>query len=296
MNTANKKTVALSVVAAVAFAVFVSPETKNAPTQTNISRNENVAPARLSLLPPQDNFTSLNKNMPVARPFTVDLMIFHTPRISDTRLDFLVSVVNQSYMNSHVNMRLRVVAKIPVEYPSNKGNLDAMSDLRFGDGVFENVKMLRKKYGADLVTVIRLFKETPGTECGYSILNGMTGETLFPEDGFSIVNDGDGNSDDFCQDTTLAHELGHNMGLAHDKKNARREGVFPYSYGYCVERVVGDIMSQCRGEVVPFFSSPDIIVNGIPLGVRIGEPNAADSVSSLNAVAAEIANFMPTAE
>lgn len=235
----------------------------------------------------------------ISSPHTIDLMILHTPHVTNAQMDFPVSVANKAYVNSGVNIRLRVVAKIPLDYPANIGNMITAIKLRLGEGVFTDVKALREKYGADLVTFIRLYDETPKTGCGAAFVNGQNGEPLDPEDGFSVVNykqkevRGEGK---FCLDTTLAHELGHNMGSAHDRQSAPKQGAFPYSYGYCIEKVVGDIMSHCDEATVPFFSSPDIIVDGIPLGVKIGEPNAADSVRSLNAVAREVANFMPTAK
>lgn len=220
---------------------------------------------------------------------TVDLMIYHTPDISSTRVNFLVALTNQALKNSGVALRMRVVSLIPVAYSPAKLNVEAISDLRFGHGVFANVNVFRAKAGADLVTFIRSFSPNQ-VNCGISYLNGMGGAPLSASDGFSVVSDGGP-----CYDTTLAHELGHTMGLAHDREHSlHQKGVLPYSYGYCVHFKAGDLMGVCGATSVALYSNPKLVVNGVPLGVSKEHVNSADNASALNAVRQIVANFMPT--
>src|SRR4030095_17019931 len=58
---------------------------------------------------------------------------------------------------------------------------------------------------------------------------------------------------------TFAHELGHNMGCAHDRQNSSGHGAFAYSYGY---RFTGNdntlyrtVMSYAPGTRIPYFSN-----------------------------------------
>src|SRR3546814_14789314 len=66
-------------------------------------------------------------------------------------------------------------------------------------------------------------------------------DTLFPYTtlfrSYSVVSDGtdlDEGDDNtyFCREETLAHDLGHNMGQAHNDEDSDTTGVHAYSYGY----------------------------------------------------------------
>ncbi|MFZ3012222.1 MAG: reprolysin-like metallopeptidase, partial [Nitrospira sp.] len=95
---------------------------------------------------------------------------------------------------------------------------------------------------------------------------------------------------DCVANNTLTHELGHNMGDAHDRASGG-SGVFPYSYGY--RDPIGKfrtIMAYACPTVscprVKYFSIPKILINGRPAGIdhRINPTNSADNARSMNEV------------
>ncbi|MGR3219038.1 MAG: hypothetical protein ACUZ8H_04375, partial [Candidatus Anammoxibacter sp.] len=77
--------------------------------------------------------------------------------------------------------------------------------------------------------------------------------------------------------------------------NAASKGAFPYSYGYHniggkFQTIMSTDNSMCCTHV-PFWSNPDIMRDGIPMGVPEGEPDAADNRKTLNNTALTVANF-----
>ncbi len=230
---------------------------------------------------------------------TIDLMMLYTPELAaaykgnqlDTRLDYLVEVANQAYIDSHIDLRLRVVKKMEVNY-NNDNDIDtALHDLTNARGVFASVPQLRNKYGADLVTLVRKYKKTK-KYCGLAWLLRNQNPSASQGYGYSVVEDGS-DSGWYCADHTLAHELGHNMGCAHDSDHANSHGIFSYSYGYDKPNKFATIMSYDHPHI-EYFSNPAIKYNGD----AIGDPNNADNARTIretkDVVAAYRAEVLPT--
>ena len=109
------------------------------------------------------------------------------------------------------------------------------------------------------------------------------------------------------------HELGHNMGLRHERQYDRSNTPFPYSHGYHLEAPCRNNPDQtCRGTTVmgaylptllPRFSNPRQKwpdESGVPLGVPGDAPSdradgPADAVRSLDEMRRAIANYRASA-
>ncbi len=192
-------------------------------------------------------------------------------------------------------------------------------DLEFlaipGDGILEEGLALRDAYAAD---VVHMIVDQSG---GGGIARVLDVDQEDPLDGFSVSNS-------LSWPNFLAHEVGHVMGLRHDRyteadsgwRNAHR--VLPYAYGYVNQRAFDagaseesrwrTIMSYSRqfrhaglgfGVQLPRFSNPNQrypAETGDPLGVPGAAPTdaidgPADAVRSLNETAALIAGFRESA-
>lgn len=253
----------------------------------------------------------------------VDLMIAYTSGFAtglgsdsaaQTRLNYLVAYANQSYVNSKVNLRVRLVKTVKVSYPDNTLNDDALFDLSGFDDSGNSVTIppalstlpnLRVQYGADLVALVRKYDHATNGSCGIAWLNGAGAVGVTQDDypaGMAVVSDGS-SSGFFCEDKSLTHELGHTMGLAHDIANASKDsnnnpipGAYAYSYGYKTSvsgnTGFGTIMAyeDQSQESVQVFSNPSLLCQNVPCGVS----NQADNARTLNQTGAVVATFEPT--
>ena len=176
-----------------------------------------------------------------------------------TRLDFLVEVGNQAYINSGVPARLRLVHAMAVDYSdtatSNNLALDQLTGVDSirkvlvpPDPAFAALRAARDTYGADLVQLVRKFQTPEQKSCGVAWLNGGGGTTIDPQNefyGYSVIADGtDRDEGDgknyFCRNETSVHEFGHNMGSAHDRATGGTTGAYPYSNGYKTDAANGN--------------------------------------------------------
>lgn len=250
-------------------------------------------------------------------PVTIDVMVAYTPGfVSEIgsfagamiRIRNLVDLTNQAYIDSGVNQQIRLVFTTEVNYPDDTSNSSALDDITGNNGTdpvpippsLQGVAPQRTQYGADLVVLLRSFNNATQDGCGDAWLIGSGGAPIATQAafGYSVVSDGS-NGGYYCLDTTFAHELGHNMGDAHDRAHADQPGAYPYSYGYVGGGANGfsTIMAYGSNTQTPLavFSNPNIsICQNQPCGVPDSSPSSADNAHSMNNTAPLIAAFEPT--
>ena len=193
-----------------------------------------------------------------------------------------VDSANQAYSNSQIAMQLRLVHTAEVAYTESGAiNTDLTRLQNTSDGIMDQVHQLRDQHKADLVALI---VDNGGNSCGiaYVMTNGP--RASFASYAFSVT------ARDCIANNTFAHELGHNMGDAHDRATGGT-GAYPYSYGYRDE--IGKfrtIMAYGCPTVscprVKYFSNPRLLYNGRPLGIdhTTNPANSADNARSMNDV------------
>ncbi|MDN5782235.1 MAG: M12 family metallo-peptidase [Luteimonas sp.] len=236
-----------------------------------------------------------------AAPAVVDVLLGYTNGFSTqkggdsaavSRLVNMVAITNEAYASSGVNMRVRLVKALKVTYADNTDNGDALEKLtgyKAGTGggpitpdpAFNALRAARDEVGADLVSLVRAFRTPENAGCGIAWLigGGETGITAADAPfGYSVVSDGDDKDEGdgntyFCREETLAHELGHNMGQAHNDEDSDSTGVHAYSYGYREASSTGfyTVMAypQASGDQfsIRHFANPSIKYSGRVTGV-----------------------------
>ena len=242
-----------------------------------------------------------NSTAAAAGDSIVDLLVVYTSAAKakeggQAAMEALITLgvdsANQAYSNSQIAMQLRLVHTAEVAY-SESGVMDTdLARLQSTtDGIMDQVHQLRDQHKADLVALI---VDNGGNSCGiaYVMTNGPRAN--FASYAFSVT------ARDCIANNTLTHELGHNMGDAHDRATGGT-GAFPYSYGYRDE--IGKfrtIMAYSCPTVscprVKYFSNPRLLYNGRPLGIdhTINPTNSADNARSMNDVRQIVAAWRAT--
>lgn len=266
-------------------------------------------------------------------PVTIDVMVAYTSGFASmlgsqslalTRIQYLVDLTNQAYVSSAVNQQIQLVDTVEVNYPDDTSNQSALDDITGIDekgnpvtipASLQGIASLRVKYGADLVTLIRSFNDTTQENCGVAWLIGANQSAIVPSQakvyGYNVVSDGTSTNSSgksvYCLDTTYAHELGHNMGDAHDRGNATNpdgspaQGAYSYSYGYLGTGTGGGFSTimaygTATDTYLSVFSNPNIstCLNS-PCGVADNlTSSSADNAHSMNNTASLIAQFEST--
>ena len=256
----------------------------------------------------------------------IDMAVFYTPAARraeggttaiEALIDLMIAVTNQAYADSGVIQRVRLVAMDAVDYSEASSGFEDLFALTYRDGVMDGIHAIRDRDGADLVHLIVDRSHGGNFDiCGVAWLM-TTVSNSFEGAGFGVT-------DYRCGGRTFAHELGHNMGLRHDRyvfdeelrANPSRWS-YPYSFGYVNQRAFAagapassrwrTIMAydrQCADTgfrcVRPLrFSNPDQTYNGDRLGVPGDQVSASltgpsDARRTLNNTRTTVANFRPT--
>jgi peptidyl-Asp metalloendopeptidase len=234
----------------------------------------------------------------------VDLMVVYTTAAQTAdyakqRITMLVTASNQAYVDSGINMTLRLVYAEPTTYVDNNSNSQALSDLAHDVGAFAGISQKRTQYGADLVFLFRpLYAQTSGS-CGTTYVEFAQSSPANKWLAYGTVSDGsskDALTGYYCGVNTFTHEVGHSLGLVHDREYSSFTGVFNYAYAWGVQGTFGTIMSY-KQPTLMYFSTPILATKcaGQPCGYsETDAARSSDQVKSVNYTAPLVANFMGT--
>ena len=251
-----------------------------------------------------------------ADPSTIDLVVGYTTGFESslggesqavTRIQYLVDIANQAYANSMVDATLRLVGTMRIDYPDNTDNKQALEELSgrgprgTRDRAFAPLRAAREVYGADLVSLVRHFNAPQNNGCGIAWMIGGGQAGIGPDDaayGYSVVSDGaDVDESDggtyFCRDESLVHELGHNMGQAHNIEDSGASGIDAYAYGHR-ETMAGGFytvmayqLPQGDQVAIRHFANPYVDYDGRPTGIA----NVSDNARSMRRTLPVVAQF-----
>ncbi|MBY0505997.1 MAG: pre-peptidase C-terminal domain-containing protein [Bryobacteraceae bacterium] len=235
---------------------------------------------------------------------TVDVMVAYTTQATQAaggeaamlnQIREAVAYTNQSYANTGLDFRINLVDTLQVTMAED-GTCNTPLNRLTGktDGVIDEIHARRDQVGADLVSLL-----ISRGDCGGLAWVMNQNSTSFESRGFSVVLS---TSPTFWRNISFAHELGHNMGSLHDRRNSDGQGLFPYSYGYQsfeAQPFFRDIMAyECSGGVTcpnqAYFASPDVTISGRPGGKPSNAFDSADvRLTFINSIT-NVSNFRPS--
>ena len=234
---------------------------------------------------------------------TITILAVYTKNLSqlrgsraaaETEYRNLVAVMNQAHIDSGTIARFEIAAFVETDYPAHASIAAAREDIvgTLPDGT--NLGALRNQHSADLVAMIRPYV-AHDLYCGISQFPGedLHSHLLDSSTGYSVT------AVEACRPIVFAHEIGHNLGLMHDRDTIAgphgatlRYGTYRFSFGH---RQLGppgfatimayDSASRPR---LSYFSHPGTTLCG---GVACGDADLADNVRSTNLTAESISRF-----
>jgi hypothetical protein len=260
--------------------------------------------------------TQVGEAVPVGSNGTFDIAVFYSDSFvtrwglaTGGRIQYLMAVLDQALIDSDTGIRARLVhtgsVSLTTETSSLSQTLYNLTGLApSGESVTQDLSALRTArdtFGADLVAIV-MRSQTGQSSCGVGWVNGGSDDDISPTGddhlGFSVTADWIRDDDfpsgsfTFCSDTTFAHEVGHNMGFAHNVEDASGGvgmGVRDYAHGHRVDGSFRTIMAynSSTGESrVNYFSNPDISL--CPGGAACGIAAASEfSHSGIDSPATE---------
>lgn len=215
---------------------------------------------------------------------TIDVLVLYSSNVRNslggdaqarTFAQQAIDSTNTAYINSRITQRVRLV-NAQLSPVAETGSLSSeLSNLRNNS----TATSLRNQYRADLVAML----SNSSDGCGIGYLMGGTGGNA--NNAFTVTSRS-------CAvgNLSFAHELGHNMGSAHNPENGSG-GTYSYSYGHWINgsfRTVMSYSNPCSSGCTrrAYFSNPSVSYNGSPTGI-----STRDNARSINNTDTVIANY-----
>ena len=219
----------------------------------------------------------------------IRLLALYTPQACDgaggaaamaRQINTAVFEANAVFQNSQVNARIQLALAARITYTESGTVSNDLARLRNPrDPAFALARQLRDQCEADLVCLITETGDDwsfyglqgPSADNAYSVLRRpfLTGQNYLPV------------------------TLSFNFGCQLERANADSQAAFSYAYGHTFQ--VGwatfSSVEGFEGERLPFFSNPNLQIQGVPAGIPAGQRGAADNVRALNQTAPAVASF-----
>lgn len=235
----------------------------------------------------------------------IDILAVHTPgavaaAMDDIagRLDHLVAYSNLVLANSGATAQIRIVHISEVNYTDASSDNVAFTALETGTDGFAEVRALKDEIGAATIVLFRAFNEGAST-CGIARVGGFRQLGDFSLSEEASLKNAVVSID--CHDSVFIHELGHNFGLLHSRRQDGEGGTFHFALGHGVDDNFVTIMPYAsefgEAEEIDLFAAPLLDCNDLPCGVDQNDTvEGADAVFTLNTVVHQVAAFSELAD
>jgi len=220
---------------------------------------------------------------------TIDVLVLYDKKVQDAysdvslRVNHLFAVSNNIYRDSQLNVTIN--AKKILFYDAR--TYPALEEIASSN----SVRALREQYNADTVLIYQI---NPNNDVG---LCGTAYSALSYDQRYQYVDAMFSQVAINCPSDTTAHELGHNMGLAHShKQDGDYVQPYPYGLGHGIDGKFSTIMAYPfvfeTNTLITKFSSPEYeCIPGYPCGIPVGQKGEAHATKVIKIIAPKIADL-----
>ena len=224
---------------------------------------------------------------------TIRLLMLTTPGAENffddeigAKIDHDIAYTERIFAESGVDVRFELAGIDHVD-PIHLETPDIASAMRIREPPFDDLDAWLAQFKAETPVVVH--KNSADPHGGNASLNGWGHQGDF------VTWRGVVAYNLFPGSDTLAHEIGHVMGLHHSRRQ-REYGTFKWSVGYGEDFAFTTVMAypsaSSRAPGIDIFSSPDLMCKDRACGIDRTDPYAgADAVTSLRATRYQVAAF-----